>query len=500
MTLRAALLLLTSTSLFAAEFQSGQAARAVLGQSSFSSSEAGIRATSLVVSQDHLHVADATHHILTFDLSRIGGARDDRSARLSNSCSVCLSNPDNQTNESVMPGVATVSVWGKSVAVADTVNHRVLIWRDATVARVDRGPDVVLGRLKDGFPVGPGTLSSPVSVALDGKRVYVGDAALHRILVWNSLPMSDDQPADVVLGQPDFTSSLAAEMPAPDSILTPVAMTSDGTNLFVADESSRRVLVFSPGDSALSAEVVSNSASLQSGAYAPGTLITVAAPNLCEITESAPAAGSLPRRLGGLEVVLDGQPLPLLDVSPSQVEAQIPYELGNRTTASLYVRVERGGIASVTNPVALKIVTASPGLFAVGDKEPRGGLVLHGAEKETIDGGAPVTGESPARPGEIVKLWAAGLGPIADGDTASSILTGRPHEGAAAPVTVPVTAQIDGQSAQVLSAKLPTGAIGVYEIQVRIPADIAGDSEARLTVSQDGFRSNTIKFPLQARR
>ncbi len=240
----------------------------------------------MVVSHDRLYAADVSGHVLTFDLSRLGSVRDDRSARQSSGCAVCLPSPSAETNESVMPGVAAVSVWDKTIAVADSANHRVLIWRDSTAPRPDRGPDIILGRSSESPVPGPATLVNPVSVALDGKRIFVGDASLHRVLVWNSLPSTDDQPADVVLGQPDFTSKNAVDAPDPESISAPSAMVSDGNNLFVADSASRRILVFSPGDLQLSPESAVNSASLVSGPVAPGTLITINGNHFSEATES----------------------------------------------------------------------------------------------------------------------------------------------------------------------------------------------------------------------
>jgi uncharacterized protein (TIGR03437 family) len=496
---RAAILLLAATSLFAAEFQNGQAARAVLGQPSFSSSsrEQGVDITSMTVSAGRLYAADASHRVLTFDLSQLPDLRADFALRQTSGCVVCGLAPIAVTNESVMAGVAAVSVRGKAVAIADIANHRVLIWRDATVPRPDNAPDIVLGRLRDSYPVGPSTLLQPVSVALDGKRIFVGDAALHRVLIWNSLPQSDDQAADVVLGQPDTSSVSSNSSPSADSIGLPAAMVSDGTNLFVADSPAHRILVFSPGDSPLAADAVANSASLASGPLAPGTLISISGKGLSETSDSTDPEKDepLPRRLGGAEIILDGQALPLLSVAPNEVQAQLPYDLGNRSAGGLYVRTEHtGGTISVTTPVSLKLVPASPGLFAFSGKEPRAAILLHSAGG--VQSGLPVTQESPAKPGEAVTIWATGLGSVIENNVASTVLAGTPHQGPAALVSVPVTAQIDGQPAQVISAKLPQGAVGVYQIEIIVPDEQSTQTEARLSVTQNGYSSNTVTFPL----
>ena len=163
----------------ASDFHTGQAARAVIGQTSFSAREAGISANALSLSRGTLYAAES-NRILAFDLA--------------NPCAVCGLAPVSVTNQSVMRGISAVAVSGNVVVMADPSGHRVLIWRSTTPLAGVIGPmppDVVLGS----------SMVDPVSVAYDGRRLYVGDASQHRVLIWNALPNADDQPADVVLGQ-----------------------------------------------------------------------------------------------------------------------------------------------------------------------------------------------------------------------------------------------------------------------------------------------------------
>jgi hypothetical protein len=177
-----------------------------------------------------------------------------------------------------LQGSPAVSIHGTTVALADTPNHRVLIWRDTRVSSANQMPDVVLGQSNsDMSSIHGGTLIEPISVTFDGKRLFVGDAALRRVLIWNSLPKMNNQPADAVLGQQNLTSIESSEAPAADSIQRPTALISDGINLFVADSVDRRVLVFSAADTPLPKNAILNSASLVAGPLAPGTLITIAA-------------------------------------------------------------------------------------------------------------------------------------------------------------------------------------------------------------------------------
>lgn len=475
---RVTTLLLLAVSLRAAEFESGQAARAVIGQASFSGHEAGIAATTLSLSNGKLYAADEAHHLLTFDLSQIPGAAGDFADR-QGPCGLCGFPAVEQVNQAVLPGVAGVAVFRNTVAMVETTGHRVLVWPDAATPQPAR---IVLDM---------GETAEPVSVALDGKRLYVGDAASHRVLVWNALPESDNQAADAVLG-------IWSETPAADSLHRPEALVSDGTNLYVADSMDRRILVFTAGDTSLARNSTINSASLSAGPLAPGTLVTITGSALADSTQSAADDGvqRLPRKLGGVEAIFDGVALPLLSVSATEIRAQLPYDIGNASSGSLYVRTEHGdGSVTVTNATALKLAPTSPGLFAFGGAEPRSGLILH-ADGSHEQPGRPVTMDDPARAGEVLTFWAAGLGAVESGSDKGPQM-GAPYAGPSAAVMNKVGAVAGGRTAQVMSAVLPERSIGVYEVRIVLPADLPADPRTELLIMQDGSVSNTVTIPVQ---
>ena len=480
-----------------ADFQNGQAARAVIGQSSFSSQDAGITATAVSTSNGRLYVADTRRRLLAFDLSQIAAAVEGPASRQDLGCAVCGFSPFAILNQSVIPGIAAASLSGKSVAVADTANHRVLVWLDATSETALKHADVILGNSTlQGSSLSASTLIDPISVALDGKRLYIGDAALHRVLIWNSLPQTDNQPADVVLGQANFTTSNVADVPAADTIGRPVALEADGTSLFVADSVSRRILVFTTADIPLAATALANSANLTPGPVAPGSLVTISASGL---TQSSAASGdngdqALPRKLNGVEVMLDGVPLPLQSVSPVEIRAQLPYDTLNRSSASLYIRSEpEDGSPLTSSAIAVSLLPASPGLFAFTGKEPRPAMTAHGEE------GTPITSRDPAGPGETITVWGSGLGPLtsAGANASTTIHAGVPNTEADSPVQIPVIATVNGASADVLSATLPQGSIGIYEIRIVLPANLPASENAILSISQDGQQSNAVTVPVR---
>jgi len=142
---------------------------------------------------------------------------------------------------------------GGPLFVADTGHHRLLIWRNRP--RVDSTPaDLVVGqpdfnsegRNAKGEP-GPATLNVPTGIAASAGVLAVADAWNHRILIWHGYPERDNQPADLVLGQANFTGNLAnrgMDAPRADTLNWCYGITISDGRLMVADTGNRRVLVW----------------------------------------------------------------------------------------------------------------------------------------------------------------------------------------------------------------------------------------------------------------
>ena len=90
-------------------------------------------------------------------------------------------------------------------------------------------------------------LNNPESMAVVNGRLYVTDGSHNRILIWNSIPTSDGTPADVVIGQPNMTScadNAGNASPSANTFSYPDGMWSDGSKLVVDDCSNNRVLIW----------------------------------------------------------------------------------------------------------------------------------------------------------------------------------------------------------------------------------------------------------------
>ncbi|MBI4358319.1 MAG: NHL repeat-containing protein, partial [Candidatus Omnitrophica bacterium] len=125
---------------------------------------------------------------------------------------------------------------------------------------------------------GAAKLNSARAVFSDGKRLFVADRSNHRILIWNKIPTSNGTPADVVVGQPDFgtVSSGTTQI----KFNTPRGVFFDGQRLFVADTFNSRVLIWNslpqangvPADIVLGHSDFTSNAQNDGGAVRPNTL------------------------------------------------------------------------------------------------------------------------------------------------------------------------------------------------------------------------------------
>lgn len=128
------------------------------------------------------------------------------------------------------------------LVVADSGNHRVLIWHGLP-ASDHASADVVLGQ-PDFHSEGPKLLHLPTGVWVDGPRLYVADAWHHRVLVWEEVPTMSSTPPDFCLGQADLqgVDVNRGGSCGPDTLYWPYGVNVVGERLYVSDTGNRRVL------------------------------------------------------------------------------------------------------------------------------------------------------------------------------------------------------------------------------------------------------------------
>ncbi len=99
--------------------------------------------------------------------------------------------------------------------------------------------------LPDATPT-PSQMYAPRGVFMDDERLIAIDSGNHRIMIWHQIPTEDGQPADVVLGQPDFYSEgpNAAGRGPEKGVHLPTGVGIYENKLFVADAWNHRILVW----------------------------------------------------------------------------------------------------------------------------------------------------------------------------------------------------------------------------------------------------------------
>lgn len=153
-------------------------------------------------------------------------------------------------------GVHLGTYRGRDVLIAaDTGNHRVLIWHELP-ERDEQPCDVVLGQpdaLSEGPAAGSGDtrtgLHLPTGVLVHDGKLVVADAWHHRVLIYDGLPEAPGAIPDLVLGQPDLDSVTpnAGGECGPTTMYWPFGIAIVGGRFYVADTGNRRVLGWTGG-------------------------------------------------------------------------------------------------------------------------------------------------------------------------------------------------------------------------------------------------------------
>ena len=195
-------------------------------------------------------------------------------------------------------------------------------------------------------------------------------------------------------------------------------------------------------------------------APSPGGLISVYGINFTPDSLTGAEAFPLPDTLADVSLFVNGSKLPLLAVSPWQINAQLPQETSPQQ-AGFQVAFDD---ASTTPTATAGIVPAAPALFSTPTQ--RGDVTIFQAAAFHAGTTIPADDDHPAAPGEVLEMYGTGLGV-----TGPPVPAGLPSPGdppALALVTPAVT--IGDVEAKVLFAGLTPGLAGVYQVNIVVPA------------------------------
>jgi uncharacterized protein (TIGR03437 family) len=229
-----------------------------------------------------------------------------------------------------------------------------------------------------------------------------------------------------------------------------------------------------------------NAADNQVGSLAPNTIATLYGRFLARGTKALSPddvrGGVLPTVLPGtgVRVLVGGLPANMYYVSPGQINFLVPPVL---LPGKVNLQLVIDGLAGPSVPVELP--PASPALFQ---------LDLENAVATRPDGSV-VTPESPARPGDIVILYATGLGQT----TPPIVYNQLPASAAWLRQKADFLLTLDGTRLAadcILYAGIAPGFAGLYQINVALPDWTGQNPEIRIGLG-DALSMPGLRLPVQ---
>lgn len=224
---------------------------------------------------------------------------------------------------------------------------------------------------------------------------------------------------------------------------------------------------------AYSAAGIVNAANYAPGPFAANSVVTIFGSNLSNTSNGVSAnevpGGTLPTYEGmaGASVYVANMPVPLLYVSANQVNFLIPTNL---IPGTVPVRVVKQGL---TGPeINITLVPGAPALFSGPD-----GYVI---AEDWNAAYAIVTSSAPAHAGDVVIVYATGLGAAGQNATGFVPTTAVPIDNLAS-----LNVYVNGvplDRTDILYAGLTPGFAGLYQINMVLPADCGPDPEIRVAI------------------
>jgi uncharacterized protein (TIGR03437 family) len=203
------------------------------------------------------------------------------------------------------------------------------------------------------------------------------------------------------------------------------------------------------------------------------------------------AAVPLKEDLDGIRVLVNDRPAPVYYGSYGQVNFQIPYDAA---PGDAVVRVEREGQRG--NPVSVTIVPAATRLLRLGLGDY--GIIVNQDGTFPIPA-TPGIASRPARAGEALVIYAIGLGPTTPPAASGAGAPLDPLARVEPPFQVVFARGLGGGPAvDPLFAGLTPGFVGLYQVNVLIPAELSGAGDhVRVMLQRGDVLSNIVEIAMQ---
>jgi len=232
--------------------------------------------------------------------------------------------------------------------------------------------------------------------------------------------------------------------------------------------SSTRGVVIDVGSDTPVITELANVASYVAQDCSPGAVATLFGAGFVNTAAKSVQTGPIPTQLNGLRVKANGHYAPVLYAAEFQVNFQCP-QLPAGEALELIIESPTG----TSSPFSSKVQYATPGIFSLDGSGKGQGVILITNSKSMAMPYQDANAGQPAMPGQSVSIFASGLGPVN-----VTLPSGQPAPShPLAKIKAPVDVLIGGVKGSVQFAGLAPGSVGLYQVDVKVPAGIAaGDA------------------------
>lgn len=214
-------------------------------------------------------------------------------------------------------------------------------------------------------------------------------------------------------------------------------------------------------------------------AVGPGSIISIFGQGLAPEVKIGPV-NPLAQTLSGVTVTVQDRILPLLFVSPQQINAEV---LSDLPDGDYTLTVHNTGQADIS--ATFSITRDAPGIFFQTVNSKPYVVALH-------PDGSAVTQDNPAAAGETISILGTGFGPY-NGQIIDGFFPPVPSPSVADPVIITTADQNPVPSWSGAAA----GFTGVVSTSFQVPNGLPGGTAVPLTVTVNGASSNTVMLPVQ---
>ncbi len=212
----------------------------------------------------------------------------------------------------------------------------------------------------------------------------------------------------------------------------------------------------------------------------------------------------LPRELSGAKIMIDGVEAPLVFVTYGQANLQVPYEVGQ---GERILEVIRDGQAG--NRILVHMESRSPSIFTFDSacRAVRNESCQYGAIVNATQGNFPLPARfavpgfnaGPARPGDVLSIFATGLGATNPAVPTGEAAPSSPLAAAVLTPRVSFSRTPLGAVTDPTFVGLAPGFVGLWQINVIVPGNMQTDPHTpiRLDYLDGGRRSKTVEIAVE---